>query len=288
MKPHSFVLKGIDSKPEEMQSVIEEIKQDLETKHNLTVKNIYKLKTKGGSLFVVQTNNTVYLKYLVNNVRYVCHTKITWERLNKQDPWVQCRRCQKLGHSTSNCRASPQCVKCSEAHWSKDCTKVMKEDKETHSNIKCANCSGKHLAFSKECPILQKRQQMIQHLRSEREEKHNIRKPPALRKVNYVMAPQPKENAWTQRTIINERATLPNYPVMASDSAIGSQCNFTDLVSEFNVLGQLVDLNKMINLVRELNSLLKKCKDELEKFMTLNNFCLKHFQAQTARPSASP
>lgn len=283
-KPHSFVLKGINSSPDEMQTITEEIKSDLNEKHNIIAKNVFQLKTKGRSLFVVQTNNTIHLKYLTNNVRYVYHTKITWERYRKQDPWVQCRRCQRLGHSTSNCRAEPKCVKCGLNHWSKECTNVIKENEETHINIKCANCDGKHLAFSKECPVLQKRRELIQNTQRTRDERLKVNKMLPRNKTNYVMAPPPLTNAWTQRTITNERSNAAHTPITTTTEASNTQTNFTDLVSEFNMLGQLLDLNKMLILVRELNNLLKTCKDDLEKFVTLNNFCIKNFKAnpQTA------
>lgn len=282
------MLKGLDCAAEEIDIILKEIKTDLENKHNLIVKNIFKLRTNGRTLYVVQTNNTVHLKYLINNVRYVCHTKISWERYTKQDPWTQCRRCQRLGHSTSNCRASPKCVKCGDDHWSRECKKVTKDDKESHVNIKCANCDGKHLAFSKDCPTIQRRHQIVQQLQAAREERTAMNRRPTHSKANYVMAPPPTVNAWTQRATLSERMQTPHTPFVAVSGNKNIQNNITDLVSEFNILDQLVDLNKMLLLVRELNTLLRDCKDELEKFVTLNNFCLKNFLANKPNQQASP
>lgn len=282
-KPHSFVIKGIDSSPSD-----EEIKSDLEMKFNLNIKKVFKLKTKGTNLFVVQTDNTIHLKYLINNVRYVCHTKIRWERLNKQDSWVQCRRCQRLGHSTTNCRADPKCVKCGQGHWSKNCTTVFKDNPETHIHVKCANCNGSHVAFSKDCPVIQRRQKLTETIKNTRVDKLHTKRPALMNRTNYVDAPLPRVNVWAQPTGLAQRtpAVPANDPMMAGD--MGTANNFKDLVSEFNVLNDLIDINKMLHLVRELNRLLATCKDGLEKFVTLNNFCQKHFRATISHTSASP
>lgn len=282
-KPHSFVLKGIDSNP-----TVDEIKYDLENRHNINIKNIFKLKNTKRGIYVIQTDNSIHLKYLSNNIRYVCHTKITWERFNKQDPWVQCRRCQKLGHSTSNCHANPACVKCGADHWSRECTKVKKEDAETHVYIKCANCNGKHLAFSKECPVIQRRKQMVERIQNNRDERNNTMNSRISNKVNYVMAPSPRENAWTSRPTTNQRNYTEDNSATdrTGDSAV--QNNITDLMGEFNVLNELLDINKMLNLVRELNELLKGSKSEMEKFVIFNNFCLKKFRSTNCVPSNLP
>lgn len=278
-KPHSFVIKGIDSEP-----ATEDIQNDLETKHNLKVKNVFKLKTKGRGVYMVQTDNTIYLKYLINNVRYVCHTKIQWERYKNQDPWVQCRRCQRLGHSTSNCRAEPRCVKCGENHWSKICIKVFKDKVDTHINIKCANCDGTHVAFSKECPIIKNRIKIAEQMKNKLQDKSNFNKSFRPNKTNYVMAPPPQVNAWTNRNINNGQQAVADQGYTQTTASN----DLSGLVREFNVLNNLIDLSKMLNLVRELNKVLANCKDDLEKFEKLNEFCQTNFKANKFSSSASP
>lgn len=282
-KPHSFVIKGIDSSPSD-----EEIKQDLEVKYNLNIKNVFKLKTKGTNLYVVQTDNTIHLKYLINNVRFVCHTKIRWERFNKQDPWVQCRRCQRLGHSTTNCRADPKCVKCGQGHWSKNCTNVFKDNPETHIHVKCANCHGGHVAFSKDGPVIQRRQKLTETIKNTRVDKLNTKGPAVMNRTNYVDAPVPRVNVWAQPTSSTQRTPTVRANDCMMDGDMAAANNFNSLVSEFNMLNNLIDINKMLQLVREINRLLANCKDNLEKFVTLNNFCQKNFKATINHPSASP
>ena len=72
----------------------------------------------------------------------------------------QCFNCQSFGHSAKNCRSKPKCVICGESHSHKGCPK--KEAKQ----LKCANCSGPHVASYKGCPEYKKqafRQHVVNH-----------------------------------------------------------------------------------------------------------------------------
>lgn len=277
-KNHAFVLKGIDSKPD-----IDEIKMDLESKH-LNIINIYKMKNTPRDMYLVITDKTVFLKHLSNKARYVCYTKVSWERHQTRNQVLQCRRCQKWGHATTNCRADPVCTKCGQLHWTKDCTQVYKDQAQTHCLIKCANCSGNHVAFSRECPLYKKRIELMEQ-RKDRT-KNNGRKPthPSNNKNSYVPAPLPRVNQWfknsdssiapnnVQRSIIREGISHTN-------NQQETHTNFQSLVSEFGELNRLINLDNMIKLVRDINSQLRCCKNELEKFMKFNKFCMDNFLA---------
>ncbi|GBN41236.1 hypothetical protein AVEN_78761-1 [Araneus ventricosus] len=55
----------------------------------------------------------------------------------------RCFKCQRFGHSKTNCRGILICARCAVAgHESTDCTAVEK----------CVNCQGKHTSFSRSCP----------------------------------------------------------------------------------------------------------------------------------------
>lgn len=43
-------------------------------------------------------------------------------RTNRNYP-IQCKRCQRYGHSQANCRLTPRCVRCKESHHYSQCTK---------------------------------------------------------------------------------------------------------------------------------------------------------------------
>ncbi|GBO00704.1 hypothetical protein AVEN_14112-1 [Araneus ventricosus] len=56
---------------------------------------------------------------------------------------LRCFKCQRFGHSKTNCRWTLTCARCAAAgHESTDCTAVEK----------CVNCDGKHTSFSRSCP----------------------------------------------------------------------------------------------------------------------------------------
>ncbi|GBN35890.1 putative RNA-directed DNA polymerase from transposon X-element, partial [Araneus ventricosus] len=56
---------------------------------------------------------------------------------------LRCFKCQRFGHSKTNCRGTLTCARCAVAgHESTGCTAVEK----------CVNCQGKHTSFSRSCP----------------------------------------------------------------------------------------------------------------------------------------
>ena len=70
---------------------------------------------------------------------------------------VQCYKCARFGHQARTCQASAQCTACGGTHARRDC----QASPETLVP-KCANCKGKHPAWSKSC---QKKQEAIQRAR---------------------------------------------------------------------------------------------------------------------------
>ncbi|GBL95353.1 hypothetical protein AVEN_154768-1 [Araneus ventricosus] len=56
---------------------------------------------------------------------------------------LRCFKCQRFGHSRTNCRGTLTCARCAVAvHESTGCTAVEK----------CVNCQGTHTSFSRSCP----------------------------------------------------------------------------------------------------------------------------------------
>ncbi|GBN38817.1 hypothetical protein AVEN_173375-1, partial [Araneus ventricosus] len=56
---------------------------------------------------------------------------------------LRCFKCQRFGHSKTNCRGTLTCARCAAAgHESTECKAVEK----------CVNCDGKHTSFSRSCP----------------------------------------------------------------------------------------------------------------------------------------
>ncbi|GBN18771.1 hypothetical protein AVEN_39700-1 [Araneus ventricosus] len=56
---------------------------------------------------------------------------------------LRCFKCQRFGHSKTNCRGTLTCARCAAAgHESTGC----------NANEKCVNCQGEHTSFSRSCP----------------------------------------------------------------------------------------------------------------------------------------
>ncbi|XP_052746195.1 uncharacterized protein LOC128199684 [Bicyclus anynana] len=65
-------------------------------------------------------------------------------------PLLQCYKCFKFNHGARFCKSAQFCSICAEEHRYTDCSE--------NAVLKCINCSGPHLAISKDCPI--KKQKM--------------------------------------------------------------------------------------------------------------------------------
>lgn len=76
----------------------------------------------------------------LNMFRYKVHQYIP--------PLLQCYKCLKFNHSARVCRSEQMCSSCAGRHSYKEC------DVE---EIVCINCSGNHLAISRDCPIKKKK-----------------------------------------------------------------------------------------------------------------------------------
>lgn len=72
----------------------------------------------------------------LNMFRYKVHMYIP--------PLLQCYKCLKFNHSARVCRGEQMCSSCAGQHSYKECDV---------DEIVCINCSGNHLAISRECPI---------------------------------------------------------------------------------------------------------------------------------------
>ena len=68
---------------------------------------------------------------------------------------MQCRKCQKFGHTQLKCRQTEsRCAKCSNINTCPDIAHCP-------NDTKCCNCSGNHVSFSKQCPKWQLEKQVL-------------------------------------------------------------------------------------------------------------------------------
>ncbi|GBN56764.1 hypothetical protein AVEN_164243-1 [Araneus ventricosus] len=65
---------------------------------------------------------------------------------------LRCFKCQRFGHSKTNCRGTLTCARCAVAgHESTGCTAVEK----------CVNCQGQHTSFSRSCPKWKQEKEVV-------------------------------------------------------------------------------------------------------------------------------
>lgn len=100
-------------------------------------------------LITLQPNTDTSQLFLI---KAIDHAIVKFEFLKKPKV-IQCKRCQRLFHSASNCKLPFRCVKCIDAHEPGNC----KIDGNNKLKPKCVNCKGEHTANDfKNCPYFQK------------------------------------------------------------------------------------------------------------------------------------
>lgn len=78
-------------------------------------------------------------------LRYLNQMRVTFEAPYKKNEIMQCKRCQRFGHTKNQCFRPFRCVKCGNDHSTSLCTKPPETD------ATCANCQENHPASYKGC-----------------------------------------------------------------------------------------------------------------------------------------
>lgn len=78
-------------------------------------------------------------------IKHIGNLIVTVEAPYKKQEIIQCKRCQRFGHSKNNCNRIFRCVKCGEDHPTNTCTK------KSDTAAVCVNCQGSHPANYKGC-----------------------------------------------------------------------------------------------------------------------------------------
>lgn len=88
-----------------------------------------------------------------NDVKVLFNCRIIIEKFNQTD-LVQCFKCQRPGHVSSNCYMEARCVKCGLTHDKNICS-ISKES--PRALLSCVLCKEKgHTSSYRGCPVLQK------------------------------------------------------------------------------------------------------------------------------------
>ena len=104
----------------------------------------------------------------IDSIRYPAVAYKPLARLDRCFPYHQ------FGHKAANCENEPKCFKCGDHHeYNRDCANA----------VRCANCSGTHMAGSPECPV------KICYRREQRQQQEKQRATPSQPSVHSLPSP---------------------------------------------------------------------------------------------------
>lgn len=152
-KNQTYILRGLNAN-EDVNYILENLKHY--ENNNLTFVKVSPFQTKKSisnqiklSLYLVQISAISSPKELLN-IKFINHQVIHWEKLQKRDI-TQCYRCQRFGHTASNCKLQYRCVKCGKSHDIGKCD-LLKNENET-DKLYCVQCNEYgHPASYRGCP----------------------------------------------------------------------------------------------------------------------------------------
>jgi hypothetical protein len=102
------------------------------------------------------------------SITHLLHCIVKFEAPYKKREVVQCKRCQRFGHTKNFCNRPYRCVKCSGDH-STECCK-----KSSNTAAVCINCGDSHPASYKGCKMYQQyKSKIFQPIRRERQQVQN-------------------------------------------------------------------------------------------------------------------
>lgn len=217
---HSFTPKYIKSQTILLKNLEGDFENDsiLETLNNQKIINTQFLKvnrfsTKKSTLenrklpiFVVHLTPDSNLNN-VHQIKKILHQSVSWEKIISKEI-TQCWKCQRLGHSSTNCNLAFRCVKCSESHEVGNCK--LTNIQENTTNLKCALCGNNdHPASYKGCPVTKNHKQNILTQQIKQHET-NIKK---TNKIQKLVNPQLSYSQITASTLTNKPThAAPNPP----------------------------------------------------------------------------
>lgn len=191
-RPYRVVLRGTHQSEdtteitEELKKHGHEVRQIVNVRHRTTKESL--------PLFYVdlepKPNNRDIFK-----IKQLIHTKISFEAPYKKREVLQCKRCQRFGHSKNQCLRPFRCVKCGADHATSACTK----SRDTEAT--CANCQEKHPASYRGCTKYKQYKEQILKI-SSKENQNRVRPSDRQTEEN---RPQPKRLNASRETSQTDR-----------------------------------------------------------------------------------
>ena len=141
-KPLCLVLKGFyDTNPADLLNILKE--------HQVpAIKTSVLFNSKHHTLYLVHFEaGSTTTASLMHSHRIIDDISVKWEPVkSKNKSPTQCHKCQRFGHTTTNCGFQYRSVKCLESHPIGECSRKSRE-----GNPQCCNCRGDHAANHRGC-----------------------------------------------------------------------------------------------------------------------------------------
>lgn len=165
-KPITILLKGLNSSYSEKE-VLDELKSlNITNVDFLKVMRFTTTKSKQDKkvlpIFIIQISPQSELNN-VKKVKYLFHQVIYWEKVIRREA-IQCKKCQRIGHTATNCNLPYRCVKCDTKHDPGKCSYPPQAQLEK-TQLFCVNCNKHgHPASYRGCPkIIENKKKLNMH-----------------------------------------------------------------------------------------------------------------------------
>lgn len=268
-KPVSLVLKGFyDEDPVEILSILKN--------NNVPANKVTVLfKNDFHTLYVVSfIQSTINCNLLNHNHRIIDDITVKWEQMkSKTKVRLQCHRCQRWGHSATNCGFQYRCVKCTEDHPIGECSRKTRE-----GNAKCCNCRGDHSANHRGCEAFKAFEKRITN-----------HQPAKKQQVKMI---QQRLKADDFPTLVNSSSASLSQPLPPKDvntptysqqlqsqpqvSASGSKESQSVAIRLSELSNQLLDIPNIQNTFKLLQTLIDELKlisDDRKRVLLIIQFC---------------
>lgn len=256
-KAFSVVLKGFyDINPDELLTILKD--QNVPADKVLVM-----FKNENYSLYLVIFHQRNINCNILNHAhRVIDDIAVKWEPVkSKSKAPLQCHRCQRWGHSASNCGFPYRCVKCNCTHPIGQCTRTTKE-----GSPKCCNCNGDHAANHRGCEAFKSYEKKQDSLK-------NIKTRPAqlvqnrLSNDNEFPVLQPGSSSNQQQFVhrsSHNNIITSTYAAQVKQVSAIPNCNASSSkVSELSQLSEkLEEIPNIDNAFKLLNQLIKKLNEE--------------------------
>lgn len=175
----------------------------------------------------------------IYELTFLLNAKVTFEPPRKNKEAVQCKKCQRYGHTKTYCWYPFRCVKCGQNHDTKSCSKLKT------TPAKCVLCDGDHPANYRGCSVY-------------KDMKHKKTPPPrerSLNKSNERVSSQPQAIEQPSVPSTSEQSNTPSTRPVSGSMTYAQAASLTS---------PSVSNTDSMNFAQTLNSFF----DKFEKLMS--------------------